>query len=89
MKIETSETFKNLCELPIGARLVVQCKKDWRTAVVSSISAEKIVLIIAAPSGRTYRKSCLADTVIKFEGEIPLLGEGIWREDFAIYDFRW
>lgn len=89
MKTETSETFINLCELPIGARLIVQCKKDWRTAVVSSISEEKVVLIIASPSGRTYRKSCLTDTVIKFEGKIPLLGEGVWREEFANYDFRW
>lgn len=89
MKAADSGIIINLSELPVGSRLIVQCKKDWRTAVVSSISEEKVVLIIASPSGRNYRKVCLAETAVEFDGKIPVLGQGIWRENFVKYDFRW
>ena len=76
--METTETSQiALDTLPVGAKLLVQCKNDWRMAVLSSNSNGKIVLQICSPKGRTYRKSCAADTFINFDGEIPLLGEGI------------
>lgn len=85
-----TKNIKNLYELPIGAKLLVQCKKDWRTAVVSAVTEEKIVLTICSPSGRTYRKSCAVETAIDFEGAIPLLGAaGVWRETCVKYDSRW
>ena len=86
---ENSLQKYNLRELPIGAKLLVQCKKDWRMAVVSMSSAEKIVLQICSPSGRTYRKKCAVETTIDFDGAFHLLGEGIWREQFVKYDCRW
>ena len=73
----------------VGTKLIVRCKNDWRTAVVSSIGKEKIVLIICSPSGRTYRKICAIETMIDFDGSIPFLGEGIWREGIVKYDLRW
>ena len=85
----TEITEINLKNLPIGAKLLVQCKKDWRMAVVSAISSEKIVLQICSPSGRTYRKKCATETVLQYDGIFHLLGEGIWRETFVKYDCRW
>lgn len=78
-----------LSTLPIGAKLLIQCKSDWRMAVVSGNFEGKIILQICSPKGRTYRKSCAAETFINFDGAIPLLGEGVWRNDLAKYDFRW
>ena len=75
--------------LAVGTRLVVQCKKDWRMAVVSAVSEERIVLQICSPSGRTYRKSCALDALIDSSGAIPSLGDGGWRENFVKYDSRW
>lgn len=89
--METAETHRqvNLCEMPTGARLMIQCKNDWRMAVVSAVIDESVVLRICSPKGGTYRKKCTAETVIYFDGAIPFLGEGAWKETFAKYDFRW
>jgi hypothetical protein len=86
---ENNSNFTTLGALPVGARLIVQCKNDWRGAVVSAVSEEKIVLQICSPKGRTYRKICAVETFVNFTGAIPLLGEGVWQENFAKYDFRW
>ncbi|MGI8470525.1 MAG: hypothetical protein ACR2N3_18970 [Pyrinomonadaceae bacterium] len=76
--------------LNVGAKLLVQCKNDWRTATISRIGEEKITLIICSPSGRTYRKSCAIETAISFDGAIPFLGDGgAWRASFVKYDLRW
>jgi hypothetical protein len=87
--VETAENQITISTLAVGTRLVVQCKKDWRAAVVSAISEEKIVLQICSPSGRTYRKSCALETVIDSSGAIPFLGEGAWQENLVKYDSRW
>jgi hypothetical protein len=79
----------NLCELPTGTRLIIQCKKDWRMAVVSTVREESVILQICSPTGRTYRKKCAVETFVYLDGAIPFLGEGIWKETFAKYDFRW
>ena len=81
-----------LRDLPLGARLIVRTKKDWRFAVVSRFDEEKATLIICSPSGRTYRLRRLLDAEIIFDGEIPILKIEIdenWRENFSRYDFRW
>ena len=87
--MESSENPLTLRQLPVGAKLLVQCKKDWRTAVVSGFFEEKVTLIICSPSGRTYRKSCAAETLLGYDGAIPLLGIGLWRETLVKYDSRW
>ncbi len=90
--METSETKITLCDLPLGARLIVRTKKDWRFAVVSRFDEEKATLIICSPSGRTYRLRRLLDAEIIYDGKIPILKieiEENWRENFSKYDFRW
>lgn len=79
----------SLGELPVGARLLIRCKSDWRSAAVSSRREQRTVLTIASPGGRTYRKSCDSDTEIVFFGTLPVIGIGNWRDGFARYDGRW
>ena len=81
-----------LCELPIGARLLIRSKKDWRTAVLSQVVEEKATLIVCSPTGRTYRLRRASDAEIVFDGKIPILKieqKENWRENFTKYDFRW
>jgi hypothetical protein len=99
--VETAETRQiTLGELPVGARLVVQCKRDWRGAVVSKFDDEKATLIVCSPSGGTYRLRRLLETSIVFDGKFPVLHNGCeeedndglgerWREGFVKYDWRW
>ena len=89
--METSRNQITLGELPVGVRLLLQTKRDWRIAVVSRISEEKerVTLMVCSPTGRTYRKSCAIETPVNFDGAIPFLGEGVWRDTLAKYDFRW
>jgi hypothetical protein len=91
--MESSESQQiNLSALPIGARLLVRSKTDWRAAVISQFDAEKATLIVCSPTGRTYRLRRLLETEIVFDGLIPILkftSEENWRENFTKYDFRW
>jgi hypothetical protein len=87
-----SDNPKTLGEFPIGSRLLIRSKKDWRTAVVSQFSEEKATLIVCSPSGRTYRLRRNLEVEIVFDGKIPILkieSEENWRENFTKYDFRW
>ncbi len=99
--METAETRQiTLGELLVGARLVVQCKRDWRGAVISKFDDEKATLIVCSPSGGTYRLCRLLETLIVFDGKFPVLHNGCeeedngglgerWREGFVKYDVRW
>jgi hypothetical protein len=90
--METSPTLITLHTLPIGARLLVRTKIDWRTAVVSHVSVEKVVISVCSPTGRTYRLRRALETEIIFDGMIPILKietDEDWRENFTKYDFRW
>ena len=80
-----------LGSLPLGARLVLRCRKDWRMAAVAAFEPEleRIVLTVASPSGHTYRVRRPADSPLSLEGSIPILGEGTWRVSLARYDVRW
>lgn len=78
-----------LASLLIGARLIVRCRADWREAVVASTAGDCITLSILAPSGRTYRIRRPTDAPLKFEGALPVLGEGVWRDLLAQSDKRW
>jgi hypothetical protein len=90
--VETSKTLITLRELPIGARLLIRSKTDWRSAVVSRFDLEKVVLSVCSPTGRTYRLRRDMEAEIIFDGRIPILKietEEDWRENFTKYDFRW
>ena len=77
--------------LPLGARLVLRCRKDWRTASVAAFEPdfERIVLSVASPSGHTYRLRRPADSPLTLDGPIPSLVEGSWRVGLVRYDLRW
>ncbi len=90
--METTETLITLRELPIGARLLVRSKTDWRSAVIARFDPEKAVLSVCSPSGRTYRLRRALEAELIFDGGIPVLkidADENWRENFTKYDFRW
>jgi len=90
--LEITKTQITLRELPVGTRLLVRSKKDWRVAVVSQFYEEKATLIVCSPNGRTYRLRRLLEMEIIFDGTIPILkieAEENWRENFTKYDVRW
>lgn len=90
--METPEMNITLGDLPIGARLLVRTKTDWRTAVVSQFYTEKATLIVCSPSGRTYRLRRLLEMEVIFDGKIPILKNDLeenWRENFTKYDSCW
>ena len=82
-----------LGEFPIGGRLLVRSKKDWRVAVVSRKSeAGRVSISIASPSGYCYRIHRSIDVVVTFDGGISYLPKDDsepWRENFTGYDTRW
>ena len=90
--IESETNATTLAALPLGAHLILRCRKDWRTATVVRIEPEKITLSVSSPTGRTYRMSRPPDAPLTFEGSIPLLDAGkpsCWRAGLARYDVRW
>lgn len=90
--METAETPITLGEMPLGARLLVRTRIDWRVAVVTRFDDEKVVLSVCSPTGRTYRLRRPSQTEIVFDGSIAILKieqEENWRENFTKYDFRW
>jgi hypothetical protein len=80
-----------LGSLPVGARLILRCRADWRAATVASISPDlgRVVLNVASPNGHTYRVRRPADATLAYDGHLPVLGEGQWRAGLARYDVRW
>jgi hypothetical protein len=80
-----------LGSLPLGARLVLRCRKDWRAAAVAAFEPElaRVVLSVASPSGHTYRLRRPADAALTLDGPVPVLGEGGWRPGLARYERRW
>jgi hypothetical protein len=80
---------QTLGSLPVGARLILRCRADWRTATVASVEPERVVLTVASPKGHTYRVRRPTNAPLAFDGQIPILGEGCWRAGLARYDIRW
>ena len=81
-----------LASLPVGARLVLRCRRDWRVATVSAVDPGGVRLSVASPTGHTYRVRRPADAALTYEGAIPLLGEVTaagWRAALARYAARW
>ncbi|MEJ7863234.1 MAG: hypothetical protein WKF90_16515 [Pyrinomonadaceae bacterium] len=78
--------------MPIGGRLLYRSKNDWRSAVVSQLSAEKVTLIICSPSGGTYRLRRPLETEVVFDGKFHFIKQDLeedWRTNFTRYDSRW
>ena len=90
--MEITEDQITLDQLPIGSRLLVRSKTDWRFAAVSKIADERIVLTVCSPTGRTYRLRREFDTAVAIDGSIPVLLHDVaenWRDNFSRYDVRW
>jgi hypothetical protein len=85
----SNENTRTLADLPVGARLILRCRKDWRDATIVRLSPDQITLSVGAPSGRTYRVRRPPDSLLSFHGSIPVLGNGSWRACFVNYDRRW
>jgi hypothetical protein len=86
---EDAENILTLSCLPVGARLILRCRKDWRDATIVAVTLEAITLSVMSPTGRTYRLRRPPNSPLSFDGSIPILGEGHWRTGFARYDERW
>jgi hypothetical protein len=88
--VETAQ-IKVLADLPIGSRLLVRSKNDWRSAVISKVIEETVTLIVSSPSGFSYRLRRNLQTEISFDGDLPILEkhEENWRDNFTKYDVRW
>ena len=89
---ETTTPTRTLSSLPVGARLILRCRKDWRVATVSAVDPAGVRLNVASPSGHTYRVRRPADAALTHEGAIPILGEVTpagWRAALVRYDARW
>lgn len=81
-----------LSELPVGSRLVVRSKVDWRFAAVSKFVEERVVLTVCSPKGGTYRLRRQSDTILVRDGLLYVLPydcEDTWRDNFGRYDSRW
>jgi hypothetical protein len=87
----TSVETLTLGSLPVGARLILRCRADWRAATVAAFEPEtaRVVLNVASPTGHTYRVRRPEDSPLTRDGEVPVLGEGRWRVSLARYDIRW
>lgn len=80
-----------LGSLPVGARLILRCRADWRAATVAAFDPDRgrVVLNVASPGGHTYRVRRPTDAPLAHDGHLPVLGEGCWRAGLARYDRRW
>jgi hypothetical protein len=83
------ESVLTLGDLPVGARLILRCRKDWRDATVAAISIEAVILSVGSPSGHTYRVRRPHTSLLLMDGSIPIFGEGAWRTGRVSYDSRW
>ena len=91
---KTSETQLKLCDLPIGSRLLVRSRKDWRIAAIARFVEETkiVVLTVCSPTGHSYRLRRDPATEIVVEGGFAILpadAEDTWRDNFSKYDKRW
>ena len=90
LSVSTSATEqRTLAALPVGARLILRCRKDWREAIVAASSLEHVILLVCSPRGGTYRVKREPDTPIFEDGPVPVVGEGSWRAGLVRYDVRW
>jgi hypothetical protein len=87
-------TQVHLSDLPIGARLLVRSRSDWRAAAISRVveETEIVVLTVCSPSGHAYRLRRDRGTAVIIEGGFAILSaetDENWREKFSRYDNRW
>ncbi|MBX3244263.1 MAG: hypothetical protein KF685_07380 [Acidobacteria bacterium] len=91
--MESANDKITLGQMPIGTRLIVRSKKDWRFAVISRVVEETITISIASPTGYNYRIRRTPDAELQLDGVIPYLisadSKDTWRDNLARFDTRW
>ncbi|HYP51999.1 MAG TPA: hypothetical protein VEQ42_00575 [Pyrinomonadaceae bacterium] len=88
----TAPELPTLGSLPVGARLVLRCRKDWRDATVAFLEPDRVVLSVNSPTGHSYRVRRPPDSLLFLDGHVPVLGEGTplsWRAGRVRNDARW
>jgi hypothetical protein len=90
--METIQLQTTLRELPVGTRLLIRTRKDWRSAVVTRVGERDVSLRVCCSSGRTYwtrRDSEMS--VLKEENifRLETIAEDDWRTNFAKFEVRW
>ena len=87
-----AKAMMKLANIPLGGRLLVRARTDWRTAVVSRVSEDRITLSVASPKGRNYRLGRDPELRVDCENGLHFLccdHAELWNENFASYDPRW
>lgn len=90
--MEPAEVIVRLSQIPIGGRLMVRSRVDWRTAVVAKHGEEKTTLAVASASGRCYRIYRSLDSLVTCDGNIAVLyseRSEPWKENMLRLDSRW
>lgn len=90
--MEPAETVNKLGAMPIGARLMVRSKTDWRLAAITRITDDVVTISVVSASGRTYRIRRDTAAEVEMDGDIPALhseNTDSWRENFVRVDLRW
>ncbi len=90
--MELAENEITLGDFPLGGRLLIRSRKDWRVAVVARKTEEFISISVASPTGYNYRLRRAADIHVSYDGLIPFIhseNTELWRENFSSYDVRW
>ena len=84
--------FTTLGDLPVGSRIVVRSRIDWRPAAIARVSEDKVVLTVLSPSGCSYRLRRDPASAVNYDGAIAVLladHADTWRENFTPFDVRW
>ncbi|MBA2379199.1 MAG: hypothetical protein H0V76_06465 [Blastocatellia bacterium] len=90
--MEPAEVLVTLAELPIGGRVLVRSRTDWRFAAVSRRDEMLVTLTVASAKGRTYRLKRPVDAQMRYDGSIPYIvceSPDTWKTNLLIIDQRW
>jgi hypothetical protein len=81
-----------LSDMPLGGRLLVRSKTEWRNASISRISDERIAISVESRRGRTYKIFRHPETEVAKDSPLCHLvcdESPNWKENFLAPDRRW
>jgi hypothetical protein len=90
--MEAAQTQITLSDLPVGTRLLIRTKKDWRSAVISRTGETDVALRVCCSSGRTYWTKRASEMFVVREENIfrlETIADEDWRTNFAKFEVRW
>jgi hypothetical protein len=89
---EVISTRRPLSDLPVGTRLILRTKTDWRSAVISRVGEDSVALRVCCSSGRVYWTKRASEMEVLLEENIfrlETIVEEDWRTNFAKFETRW